>query len=153
MATNVIAIVTAAVLLWKLRKRNASQAASRDIGATNPSSLDDVNPQHYMELQLRKTPRRSDLKQTNQVVIGNVAANPQEYESLQRVNQQNVAKPISQDYMELIRSPKTYASLKRDAANCQLPSPPLPPAPTLPGVRLAAFDNNEKQYGEVSLDV
>ena len=27
------------------------------------------------------------------------------------------------------------------------------PSPTLPGVRLAAFDNNEKQYEEVSLDV
>ena len=152
-ATNVIAIVTAAVLLWKLRKLNASQAASWDIGVTNPSSLDDINPQHYMELQLREKSRRSDSKQTNQVITGNAAANPQQYESLQSVNQQNIAKPISKDYMELITSPKTYASLKRDGANCQLPSPPLPPAPTLPGVRLAAFDNNGKQYEEVSLDV
>ena len=63
-----------------------------------------------MELQLRKKSRRSDSKQTNQVVTGNVAANPLQYESLQSVNQQNVAKPISQDYMELITSPKTYAS-------------------------------------------
>ena len=96
-ATNVMAIVTAAVLLWKLGKPNASLAASRVIGVTNPSSLDDINPQHYMELQLRKTSRRSDSKQTNQVVTGNSTANPQQYETLQRVNQQNVAKPICQD--------------------------------------------------------
>ena len=112
MATNVMAIVIAAVLLWKLRKPNASQATSRFISVTNPSSLDDINPQHYMELQLRKTSRRSDSKQTNQVVTGNATANPQQYETLQRVNQQNVTKPISQDYMELSSClSKTYASL------------------------------------------